>query len=175
MTRLTSRQGHSSLQGGFALLEVLIAAIVLSISIVGLSLMFTSIRGSALGQGDNRAATFLADQRIETLQSSGFTSIAVTPTPTSESIWLCLDGTTSSGTPCTGPNPGLAFSRTTCVRYVQNGAPDSPSSTPPSCTSCALGGACTQQSKRIEVTVTPTTRFADPVTVVTVVSPTQVP
>jgi len=161
-------------QAGFALLEMLLAGFLLSISMVGLTLLFSSVRAAAIGQADYRAASFLAEQRIETLQASGFTAIAVTPTPTSESIWLCLDGTVSPGAACTGPNPGRQFNRTTCVRYVQDGNPDSPASTPPSCTGCSLGGSCTQRSKRVEVTVTPVALWATPVIVTTVATPTQV-
>ena len=168
------KTGRGLGQRGFALLEVLISGLILSISIVGLTVPFTSVRAAAVGQADYRAATFLAQQTIETMQANGFTSITVTPTPTTESIWLCLDGTVSPGTPCTGPNAGLGFNRTTCVRYVQDGNPDSPASTPPACTSCGLGGSCTQRSKRIEVTVTPVALFAAPVTVTTVAAPTQV-
>ena len=118
--------------------------------------------------------TYTISVTAQGFQGYSETAIAVTPTPTTESIWLCLDGTVSPGAACTGPNPGLRFNRTTCVRYVQDGNPDLPASTPPSCTGCSLGGSCTQRSKRIEVTVTPVALWATPVIVTMVASPTQV-
>jgi len=139
---------------GFGLVEVLVAGAVLAVAAVGLALLFSSGKAAALSQDDYRAATFLAEQKIEKIRADGFTSITP-PGPASEDIYLCLDGTTSIGTPCTSPSQGPKFTRTTCVRYVQDGNPDLPASTPPACVSCTVGGSpCTGMSKRVEVTVT---------------------
>src|SRR5262249_10849800 len=137
-----------------ALLEVIIAGAVLAVAAVGLALLFSSAKSAAITQDDYRAATFLAEQKLEQIRANGVASLTP-PGPPSEDIYLCLDGTTSVGTACTSPTLGPKFARPTCVRYVQDGSPDLPASTPPACVSCTAGGSpCTGLSKRVEVTVT---------------------
>src|SRR5215510_7696886 len=90
-------------QSGFALLEALVGGAVLAIAIIGVSLLFDSARGAALSEGDYRAATFLAQQKIEQIRANGFTSV-MPPGPASEDVYLCNDGTTRIGAQCASPN-----------------------------------------------------------------------
>ena len=157
-------------QTGFALLEVLVAGAILAVAVVGLALLFSSGKTAALSQSDYRTATFLAEQKIEQIRANGFTSI-VPPGPASEDVYLCLDGTTSIGTACASSGP--KFTRTTCVRYVQDGNPDLPASTPPACVSCTPPGApCSGFSKRVEVTVATERADGASVTIDAIVAPT---
>jgi type II secretory pathway pseudopilin PulG len=161
----------SAHHSGFALLEVLIAGAVLAIAAIGLALLFSSAKSAAISQDDYRAATFLAEQKLEQIRANGFASVTP-PGPASEDIYLCLDGTASIGTPCTPPGLGPKFTRSTCVRYVQDGNPDSPASTPPSCVSCTPGGSpCSGLSKRVEVTVSADRLEGASVTIDAIVTP----
>ena len=59
-------------QGGFAILEVSIAAFLLGITIVGISLMFSVGQGFIAAEGDNRVSLFLAQQRLEQIRAATF-------------------------------------------------------------------------------------------------------
>lgn len=131
-----------------ALLEVLIAGIVLGIAVVGVALLVNSGRTFIVAQGDNRAALYLAEQGIEQQISLGFP-------PSGSNTTEILDGL--SGT--------QRFTRVTCVNFVPDDDPTSPSG----CTDCAAGGTCTQNSARVTVTVTPVLAQAQPVTLQTVI------
>jgi len=140
---------------GVALLEVLIAGVILSMAVVGLALMFSWGQTFVVAQGDDRVALYLAQQKIETLRAPGFGSLQVG------------DGTLVSGCPNTEPcyqETGITageagahtFTRTTRVDYVSNDLSAVPSE-------CTPGGSATQ-IKRICVTVTPTAPQAPGVT-----------
>src|SRR6266571_4604625 len=88
-----------SRQTGFGLIEVMVTGLVLSIAVIGLSLMLGSVQVAALGQGDYRVALFLAEQKLEQLRAADFTTIA-TGSPAAEQIYVCKDGTISSGAQC---------------------------------------------------------------------------
>jgi type II secretory pathway pseudopilin PulG len=59
-------------QRGVALLEVLVAGVVLGIAVVGLAAMFSSGQSFVVAEGDERVAIFLAQQKIEQLRAAGF-------------------------------------------------------------------------------------------------------
>ena len=58
---------------GMALLEVLIASVLVALAAVGVGLMFSSGQASIHADGDNRVALFLAGQRIEAIRAQGYT------------------------------------------------------------------------------------------------------
>jgi hypothetical protein len=70
--RARTRTLQVSRAGGFAILEVSIAALLLGITIVGISVMFSVGQGLILGEGDNRVSLFLAEQRLEQFRAIGF-------------------------------------------------------------------------------------------------------
>ncbi len=169
-------------QGGIALLEVLVASIILGIAAIGVSLMLSRAQSSVVGQGDRYVALYLAQQKIEKL-----TAIAITNPPAG------FDGVpTGNGAGAVGGCPaneacynetnlqageaalqgGAAvqtFTRATCVNLVTDDDP----TTPATCTDCTVaanGATCTNNTKRITVTVTPSFQEADPVTLVTVIT-----
>ena len=59
-------------QRGVALLEVLIAGVILGIAVIGLASMFSVGQTFIVSEGDERAAIFLAQQKIETLRRLEF-------------------------------------------------------------------------------------------------------
>lgn len=61
---------------GISIVEVLIAALLLSIATAGVSLMFGSGQAFIIGEGDNRVALALARQAIEQVRASGFGPVA---------------------------------------------------------------------------------------------------
>ena len=59
-------------EAGLALLEVLIAAVVVGISAIGVALLLNSGHTFIVAQGDNRLALYLAEQGIESQMAAGF-------------------------------------------------------------------------------------------------------
>lgn len=59
-------------QGGIFILEVLVAALIVAIAAVGLSLMYSTGQALVQAQGANRVAVQLAQQRIEQVRAGGF-------------------------------------------------------------------------------------------------------
>jgi type II secretory pathway pseudopilin PulG len=57
---------------GISVVEVLVAALLLSIASAGVTLMFGSGQAFIVGEGDNRVALALARQAIERVRASGF-------------------------------------------------------------------------------------------------------
>lgn len=134
-------------EAGLALLEVLIAGIVVAISAIGVALLLNTGRTFIVAQGDDRAALYLAEQGIEQQIAAGFP-------PSGSNTTEILAG-------LSGSQP---FTRVTCVNFVPDDDPKSPSD----CTDCTLGGSCTQNTVRVTVTVTPHLAQARPVTLQTV-------
>lgn len=141
-------------EDGAALLEVLMAGMVLGIAIVGIALMFSSARSSIVAEGDDRVASYLAEQKLENLRALGFAAVPLSP------------GSTCPGTTCyneagltAGVDNTQTFTRVTAVDCVDinnlNNAVTCP--TPP-------------LLKRITVTVTPQMRQADPEVLQTVLA-----
>jgi Tfp pilus assembly protein PilV len=64
---------------GITLIEVLICALVVGIGAVGLALMFANGQTVIAGEGDNRVAVYLAQQKIEQCRAAGFDNVGVAP------------------------------------------------------------------------------------------------
>lgn len=62
---------------GFALLEVLAAGVILSISVLGLALMFSLGAAFVAAEGGERVALFLAQQRLEELRAMGLSRATI--------------------------------------------------------------------------------------------------
>ncbi len=148
-------------QEGIAFLEVLFGVLVLGIAVIGVSLMLSRGQTMVVGQGDRYVALYLAQQKIESLTASaiqsGFASVGTVVPATTEPP---LQAGEQAGTAL------QSFTRTTCINYVKDDDPTTPST----CANCAAGGTCTNNTKRITVTVTPAFTDADPVTLTTVIT-----
>lgn len=68
LTKLAAFRG----QAGFSILEVIVAAVIVAIAAVGLSVMYSTGQALVQAQGSNRAALQLAQQRIEQIRAGGF-------------------------------------------------------------------------------------------------------
>jgi Tfp pilus assembly protein PilV len=173
MMKIGQRRG----QGGFAIVEVLIAGIILGIAITGVSLLLRNVQTTVIGQGDRYVALYLAQQKMEKLVAleikNGFSSPTL---QTGDSTQTSGCATDPDREPCynesnlqAGEQVGASlqrFTRTTCVNYVKDDDPTTPSD----CTACSGGGTCTNNTKRITVTVAPGQILADAVTLVTVIT-----
>lgn len=62
---------------GVALLEVLIAGVILAITIIGLASMFSSGQSFVVAHGDEWVALYLGQQKIEELTVAGFSTVLV--------------------------------------------------------------------------------------------------
>lgn len=138
-------------EDGVTLLEMLIAGAVLAIAVIGVALLFSWGQTFVVAQGDDRIAIYLAQQKIESLRTSGFDALQVG------------DETLVSGCPNAEPcytETGLqggtggtqTFARETRIDYVSDDLSGVPAD-------CAPGGSPTEV-KRICVTVTPSTAQA---------------
>ena len=67
-------------QSGFALLEVIVSALILSFGAIGIALMFGTGQADIQVQGDDRVTLSLARQKLEELRAGGFDNLAVTDT-----------------------------------------------------------------------------------------------
>jgi prepilin-type N-terminal cleavage/methylation domain-containing protein len=168
-------------QEGFTLLEVLVAAMILGIALVGLTLLLSRGQAFLVAQGDARIALYLAEQKIERLRGLGFGAAWVPNTGhLNYSDASANDGCANPGVnnePCYNETiqagagqqaPGgvttldtQTFTRLTCVRWVQDDNPELPADVlePPAswtCPSCdATQPNCTKNTKRIKVAVIP--------------------
>ncbi|HET8575786.1 MAG TPA: prepilin-type N-terminal cleavage/methylation domain-containing protein [Methylomirabilota bacterium] len=91
-------------QAGFSILEVIVAAVVVAIAAIGLSVMYSTGQALVQAQGSNRAALQLAQQRIEQIRAGGFGPQALPD---------LREETTFAGIP---NNPG--YERTTIITGV---------------------------------------------------------
>ena len=108
-TRVTTAQG-------VAIIEVLIAGVVLAIAVVGLALLFMSGQTFVVAEGDERVAIYLAQQKIERLRAGGYTSLQVG------------DSTLTTGCPaepCYDEDPVSGFARYRRMTVVQCVDPNS--------------------------------------------------
>ena len=64
---------------GIALLEVLMGSVILSIAMIGLALMFSFGMSWVTGEGGERVALFLAQQRMEELRAIGLARAIAEP------------------------------------------------------------------------------------------------
>lgn len=62
---------------GVAVLEVLIAAVVLGVATIGIALMFSKGGSFIIASGDDRVAIYLAKQKIEDLKTLSFACIPI--------------------------------------------------------------------------------------------------
>ena len=58
-------------QGGWAIMEVLIAGVVLSVAALGLALMFSFGQAWVKSEGGERVALYLAQQKLDQMRSMG--------------------------------------------------------------------------------------------------------
>jgi type II secretory pathway pseudopilin PulG len=93
---------RSQASAGFAILEILIAAVILSITAVGMALMFSTGQAYVLSEGDNRVALYLAQEQLEQFRAAGWASAPITDpsatggpiTATPENITIATGGRT---------------------------------------------------------------------------------
>ena len=77
---------HSKNSRGFSLIEVLIALVILSVSLLGLAgLMVTTTKNNSFGSHMTEAATFAQD-KLEQLRGTPFGMIAVNATTTDSPV-----------------------------------------------------------------------------------------
>ena len=134
-----SRRDGAGLRGpgqrGIALLEVIITALIVGITVLGVSLML--VRGSAFtaSQATNQAELYLAEQKLERLRILGFTGTSALGPSDAGATAGCGDDTepcyneTLQGGAVTGANL-QRFTRVTCVDYVTDSGPPYPSACP---------------------------------------------
>ena len=138
-------------QRGEVLIEALVAGVILAIAVVGLASLFGSGQSFVVAEGDERAAIFLAQQKIERLRSLGFACI---PVGTGNSVVSDCTGTPPQDYDETPEELGFPrHTRTTVVQCV-----DPNSFNPVGCPNPIT-------AKRITVTVDPQMAQADLVTI----------
>jgi prepilin-type N-terminal cleavage/methylation domain-containing protein len=150
-------------QRGFALLEVVIASIIIGITVLGVSLML--VRGSAFvsSESTSQGELYLAEQKLERLRVLGFTGTSVlgpsdagATAGCATDIEPCYNETLQGGVLA---NSKLqSFTRLTCVDYVTDSGPPYPAacpSTPPAQPVCPTDATSTTCTKRVRVTVQP--------------------
>ena len=102
--RLLTKFGVRGRQSGFSMIEVLIAAVIVAIAIVGLFMMYSTGQALVQAQGSNRVAVQLAQQRVEELRAGGF-GTALLPDGRQETAFVSIPD-----------NPG--YERTTVISGV---------------------------------------------------------
>jgi hypothetical protein len=124
-------------EAGVALLEILIAGMILTIAISGLAAMFGLGQSLISGEGHERVAAYLAEQKMEEVRTEGVDAL-----PSS------IDTTPSVDTEAAGTIPSFPrFARVTRIeRETAAGQVDNSGVSPP---------------KRITITVTPVDRESD--------------
>ena len=151
-------------QRGFALLEVLIAGIVVGITILGVSLMLVRAPAFTVSEGTNQVELYLAEQKLERLRAVGLLGVDVGGPPTdpcSSDVDTCYYETLQGGAVTNGQPQ--SFKRLTCVDYVRDlpypavctpnacdasvQTPDPDGTTPAGTTGC--------RTKRVQVKVQP--------------------
>jgi Tfp pilus assembly protein PilV len=148
-------------QHGMALLEVVVAALILAVAVLGLALMLSQGQAVTVAQGDTRVALHLAQQKVEKLTGLGWSATPVADRTNGDGV---NNGCTVAGannepcysetfSPTNGTPNGLGagtqtpadaqldrqtFTRLTCVRYVQDDNPELPADPvePPSSWNC---------------------------------------
>jgi len=130
-------------QWGAALLEVLMAGVILAIAIIGLAVLFSWGQSLVVAQGDDRVSLYLAQQKLESLRASGYTAV--------EALNSNCGGTPDADENLTaGAGNVQSFTRQTAIEHVN----DTNLTTP----------ECGTDSIRITVTVTVNILQGNPVT-----------
>ncbi len=140
---------------GVAIIEALVAGVVLAIAAIGLAVLFSWGQSFVVAQGDNRVALYLAQQRIESLRASGYAAAEVLKSNCGGTS-PALDETLTAGM-----GNSQSFTRQTAVEYVN----DDDFTT----VYCGTDDSGTD-SIRITVTVTPNMLQGEPVTLQTVLT-----
>ena len=147
---------------GIALLEVLIASLVVGIGILGVSLMLIYGPAFTVSAGTSQVQLYMAAQKLERLRVLGFYGMpALGPADVGATAGCganqepCYAETIQGGAIADGQPH--AFTRLTCVDYVSDDGPPYPKDCPSApggspCWSSASDLSCT---KRIRVTVEP--------------------
>jgi hypothetical protein len=159
-----------------ALIELLVASLILGIAVVGLSTMFAQGMAMTASQGDDRVAISLAQQRIEELRAIALVSVTCVPLASNPGSIGQLMGP-NAGCPATlqlvyneqiardpasnllvyAPTAQPQYTRTTVVQCAD------PASTPN--TFAPIACPATLVALRLTVTVTPQSPQARPVTI----------
>jgi len=74
-------------QAGFSMIEVLIAAVIVAIAIIGLFMMYSTGQALVQAQGSNRVAVQLAQQRLEELRAGGFGAASLPDGREETALW----------------------------------------------------------------------------------------
>jgi len=132
---------------GVAIIEALVAGIVLTVSALGLAVLFSWGQSFVVAQGDGRVALYLAQQKIESLRASSYTA--------AEAFNSNCGGTPEADENLTaGMGNSQSFTRQTAVVHVNDANLTTPE--------------CGTDSIQITVTVTPNMLQGNPVTLQTV-------
>lgn len=136
-------------EAGISLVETLVAALLIGVSAIALSLMFASSSAWVGAMGEDRVASGLAQQRIESIRASGWDAALPGVSTTERDLDPVGCSDLVNQPQCKGT---VKYTRVTCIQYVDassaNGL-DTPAYTP----DCPADAA--SSAKRITVTVTP--------------------
>jgi Tfp pilus assembly protein PilV len=99
-------------RAGTTLIEVLIASVMVGAAAVGLALMYAQGHALIAGEGDNRVAMYLAQQKIERSRALGYASSSNAPGTITETLDQALQPPTALSDP-------VYWTRTTVIDCVQ--------------------------------------------------------
>jgi len=138
-----------------------ISTVIVGIAAVGLAVMYSTGQAYVQGEGENRIALFLAQQRIEQIRALGFAGAAALITDTTDDTEppasVVEDPICNGITPCP-PSPHPGYIRTTSIVCV---APDNFTDREDCPTSPTLPNALWMT---VTVQTTPTDPKASPIT-----------
>ena len=157
LRRARGTAGLASEQG-MAILEVLIAGVILALAVVGIALMFSEGHSYVVAEGDDRVAIALAQQKLEAVRALGFSCIPIGgPGPAGvpmTAISGCADTTATQAARTYNEGPlGRYASRTVIVECAN---PD---------TMAAQACPSPVSARKITVDITPTMAKAKPLRV----------
>jgi hypothetical protein len=136
-------------ESGFSIVEVLVTALVVGITITGVAMMYGRGTSWMSAMGDDRVALGLAQERIESLRGLGWDSVAV-GTTYEEEVRPAPIATTRAD-----KARARAYRRITCVQNVATSTPSSAAdlASPAYDQTCASGPD--SETRRITVIVVP--------------------
>jgi type II secretory pathway pseudopilin PulG len=132
-----------------SLVEVLVAALVIGITIVGVALMYGRGTSWMAAMGDDRVALGLAQEQIESVRAAGWGAVAAAPGVKQEEEVRPAPIDPHR----TDKASARAYRRVTCIQHVDDSSPAGLGSPPydPACTP----GDTASGTRRITVVVTP--------------------